>query len=713
MRALANLMSSATAPCVPWEWTQKAPAEVIGKANKKNRDSWINNPRTQWQVYSLWEGLNESLRISKGAKVDEGNPPFRCFGLAGDYDAPVADEEIAHGLDRMGDFRPAYFERTLSGNARFLWMFEEPVTVPSREFAVAFLKQAQKSIKFDLLCSGFDRPAFEEPNRYYTNSGDWYQLGEYRISRALVQGWVVETARTFRWEKQDVVVPLPVVWAELQKKFPQHGWEGDFVEEAQGPSFFVAGSTSPKSAIVKSTGIFTFAAHSPKPFWSWSDLLGSDFVKQYETSAIGRAVEGIYHDGQKYWAKDGQGNWRPYSKEDIREHLVISRSLDGERVRGEPSAADMALEHIRHWQAIDGAAPFAFKKYGLFSVGSRRFLNTHTSRVLTPADGIATWGPDGQFPWLSKFLSTLLVTEMQLGVWNSWLHRFYKSAYDLNLDRGQNLFLLGPAGTGKTLLNQNIMGKLMGGGAEAQDYLLGQTNFNSQLFEVALWTVDDSKSATSANSHALFSSMLKKLAANQSFEYHAKFRVPCTVEWQGRVLVTANDDEESLRIIPDLGISNLDKTILMRTTKTPIEFPSSREIEEILKRELPYYARWLLDFEIPERLRGSSRYGVKSYHEESLLKEAEYSSRTSSFYEVLSDWHKMWFSDHPKERFWEGTAFQLLKQIQSDDSTRASVRLTADQVARNLAGLKSKNYHIEAISGAHGRTWRIHRTIEK
>jgi hypothetical protein len=713
MRALSNLMSSATLPCVPWEWTQKGPSSVLGKANKKARDSWINDPRAQWQVYSMWEGLNETLRISKGAKVDEGNPPFRCYGLAGDYDAPVADEEIQHGLSRMGSFRPAYFERTMSGNARFLWLFEEPVTVPSREFAVAFLKQVTKSIKFDLLCSGFDRPAFEEPNRYYTNSGDWFQLGTDKVPKALVQGWVVETARTFQWQKQDVVVPLPVVWAELQKKFPQHGWEGDFVEEAQGPSFFVPGSTSPKSSIVKATGMFTFAAHSPKPFWSWSDLLGSTFVKEYETSAIGRAVEGIFHDGQKYYTKDGQGNWRPYSKEDIREHLIISRKLEGERVRGEPSAADLALEHIRHWQAIDGAAPFAFKKYGLFSTGARRFLNTHTSRVLSPAEGTALWGPGGQFPWLSKFLETLLDSKVQLDVFVAWLHRFYKSAYELDLDRGQNLFLIGPPGTGKTLLNQNILGKLMGGGAEAQDYLLGETDFNSQLFEVALWTVDDSKSATTASAHAIFSSMIKKLAANQSFQYHAKFRVPCTVEWQGRVVVTANDDEESLRIIPDLGISNLEKTILLRTTKTPIEFPSARQIELILKAELPFFARYLLDHQIPDELVGTSRYGVKSYHEDSLLREAEYSSRTNSFYEVLSDWHKQWFEEHPKEQHWEGTAFQLLKQIQSDDSARASVKLTADQVARNLAGLKSKNYHLEAISGAHGRRWKIYRSIEK
>lgn len=714
MRFIPNLSSANVAPCEPWLWNKHAPEIVCGKENKKNRDTWITNPNTDWQVYSMWEGLNETLRISKRTGKDEGNPPFKCFGLAGDYDAPVTEEELQLGLQRIGDkYIPAYFERTLSGNGRFLWLFEEPISVPSREFAVAFLDYVSKQIKFDLLAVGFDRPAFMEPNRYYTNSGDWYQLSENRIPKALVQGWVLETARKFKWEKQDIAVPLEVVWTELQKKFPHHGWEGDFIEESQGPSFFIQGSTSPKSAIVKATGMFTFSAHASKPFWSWADLLGEDFVKSYETTTLGKAVDGIYHDGSKYFMKDGRGNWRSYSKEDIREHLVIKRGLDGQRDRGVPSQADVALEYIRHWQAIDGAAPFAFKPYGIFTGAGPRFLNTHTRRVLAPVEASASWGAGGQFPWLSGFLQHLFVTQEQLDFFLSWLHRFYKSAYELDLQRGQNIFLIGPPGTGKTLLNQNILSKLLGGSAEAQEYLLGETNFNSQLFEVALWTVDDSKSTTSANTHALFSSMIKKLAANQTFEYHAKFRTACTVEWQGRVVVTANDDEESLRIIPDLGISNRDKTMLFRTTGKLWSFPSSTEIEMILKRELPYFARYLLDYQIPEHCQGSARFGVKEYHEPSLMREAEFSSPTNSFFEVLDDWHRAWFQEHPKEIQWKGSSFQLVRLLQTDEATRAAIRLNQDIVSRKLAGLKAKGYNIETVADGSNRCWIIHREIKK
>lgn len=714
MRCLPNLISTVTTPCVPWEWSQKAPAEVLGKVNKKARDTWINNPATVWQVYNLWEGLNETLRITKGSAKVEGNPPFRCHGIVGDYEVPMTEEDLQKGIERMGErFVPTYFGRSLSGNSHVVWLFEEPVTVPNREFAVAFLRHVDAAMKFDLLGVAFDRPAFEEPGRYYTNGGEWYQLSDNKLPASLVQGWVLETAKKFKWEKQDITVPLPVVWAELQKRYPNHGWDGDFVEEAQGPSFFIPGSTSPKSAIVKTTGIFTFSAHASKPFWTWSDLLGADFVKTYETSALGKAVEGIFHDGTKYFVKDGIGSWRAFSKEDIREHLIIARGLDGQRERGVPAQADIALDYIRHWQAIDGAAPFAFKPYGIFTANGPKFLNTHTRRVLAPAEGTAQWGPGGQFPWLSGFLDYLFEPHEQLQFFLSWLHRFYTSAYELDIQRGQNIFIIGPPGTGKTLLNQNILSKLMGGSAEAQDYLLGETNFNSQLFEVALWTIDDSKSTTNAAKHALFSSMIKKLAANQTFEYHAKFRIACTVEWQGRVVVTANDDEESLRIIPDLGISNRDKTMLFRTCRRPFEFPSSPEIEATLKRELPYFARFLLDFKIPAQCIGTARFGVKEYHEASLLREAEFSSATNGFFEVLDDWHKEWFKTHPKEMLWKGSVFQLVRLLQSDEATRSAARLNQDIVARKLAGLKAKGYNIEAVAEGGNRLWVIHRELHK
>ena len=50
----------------------------------------------------------------------------------------------------------------------------------------------------------------------------------------------------------------------------------------------------------------------------------------------------------------------------------------------------------------------------------------------------------------------------------------------------------------------------------------------------------------------------------KSFEYHAKFRDQQSVPWVGRVMVTCNDDVESIRILPDMEMNTLDKISLFK-----------------------------------------------------------------------------------------------------------------------------------------------------
>lgn len=705
---LPNLVSTDIEPCIPWTYTtSEIPNEVRGKAGKGERDKWINSPQTRHQVYSFIEGLNSCLRISKDDADREGNPPFKLHGFVADIDAPMPDEELALALGRM-PHQPAYFERTLSGNVRLLWPLTAPVAVPSREFLVSVLKTALKNLKLELI-GGLDKPAFLDPARYYTNSGEWLEVSTNRIPSELVQGWVFEVAKKHRWKDEGgLEIPLPAVWTELQKKWPLNGWPGPFEAESQGPTFWVPESTSPKSAIVKPTGLYTFSQHAHKPFFSWADLLGAQFCEEYKSKNLGKAVEGIYHDGQKYYLKDGTGSWRAFSKEDTASHLQITRHLSAERYKGAPSEVDEALEYIRHWHAIDGAAPCAFQSFGVFSAAGPRILNTHTRKVLEPAEESTPWGAEGKFAFLSAYLDHLFDPHEQLAFVLAWTRRFYLSAYERSLTRGQNLFLVGSPGVGKTLLSQNILTKLLGGSSDAQSYLLGDTGFNSQLFEVALWTVDDNSSTVSAQKHAMFSSTIKKLSSNQLFEYNAKFRTAATVQWQGRVFVTANDDEESLRIIPDLEISALEKTMLFRTSTSPFNFPPSEELEVVIRRELPYFARWLLDWQPPEHTKGSNRYGVAHYHEKSLLRQAEHSSRSNAFSEVLEDWADQWFKEHPTESQWVGTAFQLLKAFSQEEDRRAATKnLNVDTVSRQLSALKGKGHKIASTEKAGARVWTI------
>lgn len=712
--AAPNLVSKSVSPCVPWEFKGIVPEEVKGKEAKKKRTSWMCKPGTVHQAYTAIEGLNPNERVTEAKGTEEGNPPLKLHAAVVDIDQPLTEEELTLGIGRLGKFVPNYIERTLSGNARLIFLFEKPVAVPSSRFAKEFLTLLLERTKLDAAGAGFDKPAFTDVTRLYTNSGTWATVEpEARMSAEFLQGLVVETAGRHLWKRDRgaIEIPLPEVLKELEKKWPLHNWPGDFVEGSQGPSFFIDGSASDKSAVVKSTGMFTFSAHAPKPFYSWADLVGIQFVKEYASKMMGKAVEGIYHDGVNYFRKIGFDQYRAFGKEDVCLHLRVARGLSSGKNGNEPSEVETALHFLQEWQAIDGAASFVFQPPGLIRRSNGLFLNTHTKKVLAPSAEGGVWGELGGFPWLSTYFDGLFSSKEQLPFFISWLSRFYRGAYELNLENGQNIFILGFPGVGKTFFSQGILPRLMGGAMDAEAYLLGETGFNDELFSVGAWTVDDNSATVTAESHRKFSQMIKKMAAGVNFQSHGKYLRPVQVAWSGRVVITANDDEESARIVPDLSISILDKLMLFRTCKTPhVEFPVRSELVAILDRELPAFARFLLNFEAPAQCRGSSRFGVRAYHEPSLLQTAEQSSRTAGFHEVIDDFLQSFFLES-KADYWEGSSWQLVKALHQSDLTVASAlrNISADLVSRNLMSLKAKGFEIEAKSERGTRIWRINR----
>ena len=353
-----------------------------------------SRPSTQHQIYSAIEGLNPNERVSESKGTDEGNPPLRIHAAVADLDQPLSEDELTAGIKRLAPYVPNYIERTLSGNARLIFLFEAPVAVPNSRFAKEFLTLLLERMKLEAAGAGFDKPAFTDVTRYYTNSGEWCAYDETsRVRKDFLQGLVVDVAGKHLWKRDRgaVEIPLPEVLKELEKKWP-NCWPGDFAEGAQGPTFFLDASSSPKSAVVKSTGIFTFAAHATKPFYSWADLVGIQFVKDYASKMMGKAVEGIWHDGINYFRKIGFDQYRAFSKEDICLHLRVARGLSSAKNGSEPSEVETALHYLQEWQAIDGAAAFVFQPPGILVRPHGVFLNTFTKRVLTPASDGGNWG---------------------------------------------------------------------------------------------------------------------------------------------------------------------------------------------------------------------------------------------------------------------------------------------------------------------------------
>lgn len=719
--ALSSLSSIAVFPCTPWAFKQTPPENV--RKDKGARDAWINNPATRWEVYSLVEGIAGNRRIKHASNTTpecDSNPPHRIHGFVADYDAPVTDFDWRRAIESFS-FKPQYVERTLSGNLRLLWPFEHPLLVPGSKFLQFFLENAlEEHFRADKLLPAFDRGAWVESNRYYTNSGDWTTVdGALPIPGAIVRGWAVDISSRFSWVKESgaVEIPLDALRPALEAKYPRFSeWDGGFELGAMGPSFWIEDSTSPKSAIVRETGMQTFAAHATQNFYSWRDLLGTAFVKSYQADNLGRAAEDIYHDGKYYWRKLPSGAWRSFSKEDTIQHLRVSRGVSPKRDRQGISDLDRVILYVQEQQNVIGAGPFVLRSSGVIEVNGDRVLNVSARRVLKPSEEDTPWGPNGKMAFLSKFIGFTSEAEWAPGFLPSreatdhllsWAHRYYKSGFDQQPASGQTLFIAGPVGVGKTFFNA-LLGKLMGGSVDAQSFLLDNDNFNSDLFGYAHWMVDDGVMTSALSPMRMFAEKMKKMAANRSFRANEKFRVATMVTWQGRLVVTLNVDEESIRAIPDLGGSILDKVMLFRTSdKAAVEFHEQAEMVNILAAEAPYFARKLLDFKIPEYCRDKARFGVKPYWDPSLLRAAEHSSSTGGFLEILESWKESYFKDSP-EVFWEGTAFQLHNLLAGPDWAGQLRRHDSAWVGRQLAALKSKGHRIDCANGK-TRRWKIYR----
>lgn len=682
----------------PWEWTptSELPAEI--RADKKLRDEWVNSPETDWNCYNLFTGVIPNLRLRSGSP-EESNPPFEMSGLVVDYDCPTTQEDVQAAMKLMGDLKPNWFEQTLSGNARLVWLFETPIRFPSRTFCIKVLKEIGSLIPVDRL-PGIDKPALITPEKYWTNSGQWHPLSKVLIPAAQLRGFVMRISERFDWTDKEFgkpAVSMECIADELRKKFPRfHEWPGEFVVGSQGPTFFVEGSISPKSAIVKETGIFTFSGTAHKPFFSWAELVGKEFVERSEDEHLGKAVKDIYFDGRSYFMPAPDGSVRCMEPTTLRRQLVVNHGLSDKKAKDSGvSMVEKALAFIDLHQYVAGAASCAFYPHGVFIHNGKPILNTHRIEALKPVPTSTVWGEAGGFPFVAAFLDQFfLPRETQLERFLAWLQYYYRSCLHREPRSGHGVIIAGPVNVGKTFLNRGIIGGLVGGCAEANAYLAQTDNFNSELFDAGLWVIDDGSMASNASMKRLFSEGVKRTIASREHRVNEKFRKAVMVPWQGRIVITCNDDPVSIDQIPNLDGSILEKLMLFRAGPRTLAFKSQSEMEKILKVELPNFARWLLEWKTPAHcLDGADpRFGVVPYCDATLQRTSNLSSAVSAFSEVLFKWLGEHFNEAGRGKSeWTGSATDLkISMLASPGYAEVLRGYKPDFIPRTLLQLHEK-----------------------
>jgi len=704
MRYLKNLSSTETFGDIkPWEFThfERVPEECL--KDKAKRDAWINHPETDFHVYNYFEGTQDNLRLhSESSKQDE-NPPAQCWGLAPDYDVPTTLEDVKAAMRIMEGPLPNYFEETLSGHGRLHWIFEKPVRFPSRKFALAWLKKIDSILPIDRL-PGIDRPALLAPERYYTNGCRWHKLSSILVSENHLRGYMMRIAEKFDWTTSDlgkVAVSMERIAEECRKKYPKfREWTGDFSLGAVGPTFWVEGSTSPKSAIIHETGIHTFSNHAHKSFFPWAELVGSEFVERSEDEFLGKATKDIYYDGKHFFL---QGPGQKILCNDptvMRRHLVSMKGISDKKPKeGGPAMVDKALSYIEHHQRIDGASSCAFFPHGVFKYNNNLILNTHKINAIQPVPNSmkSAWGPGGKFPFLSaftdQFLTKVDAPVEQKNFLLAWLQYFYRCCYARDPRSGHGVVIAGPVNVGKTFFNRGVIGGLVGGSAEANAYILGTDPFNSELFDHALWVVDDGSVNPSATTHRLYTEAIKRIVANREHRVNEKYRKAVQTPWQGRIVITLNDDPVSISAMPAMDGSTGEKLLVFRAGPRTIDFRSQPEMEKILRDELPYLANWLLEWKPPDYvLIGSDpRFGIMSYCEPTLFRTSNLSSNVSSFAEILSRWLAEYFRENPSATFWMGSAIDLRLSMSANPAFAEALRgYKLNDIPRMLLQLHDK-----------------------
>jgi len=661
--AVQNLTLLTLAPCSPWAFT---PTETITpqiRFDKEERQRWYRCQTTRHLFYTAIEPWNPNQRLSKD------NPAIRLYGAVGDFDAKIPDARVLEVIEAM-KIKPTWWERSLGGGVRLVWVFERPVPVDNNEFCTAYLEALVKLLGMNML-PAFDEAAFVDPSRLYCIGDTWKSTGAGAVGYADLQALLVRVAEKFHFKvNTETQVPFDVVLPRIKDLYPNFSWPCEFKPETQGPSFWIAESTSSASAIVKQDGMFTFSAHAAKTFYPWSDILGADWVKDFKTKSLFKATDNIYHQSERGvyhmirpWSK---GRFVVVQKDELVEYLRDCGLSNKAGPGGSQSELEKARSYIKNHQGCDGAAPFLYNPKSLVEFNGGTYVNLqHKLRVMQPSKELGVWGKDGNFPYLSAIFDHLLNPRNQLDALQAWARYAYRHAFDLNPMPGQALFLAGTAGCGKTLIAQIVFGTIFGGFADASSWLTGQSIFGSELYYSGIWCADDTIVGGSQADLDKFHAMLKRLVANQNHLFHKKHNVPFLIEWLGRCIVTLNLDFHAIQHLPQLDNSTADKISIFRCATTEEEvfdgFLPREEGYAKLMQELPHYCSWLINTETPAEYIGKNRYGTKPHHEPSLMQQSRFVTRAAACQEAVLTILDQYWEEHPEATEWSGMTIDLMK----------------------------------------------------
>jgi hypothetical protein len=705
MKLLAAVNLSYTRVAETEPWALPPDLEILARLRglkKAERRRWTLAPETRHNFYSAVRGTITAERVTSNNEV----AGIRAF--VADFDAPTTPEAAVAALEEVkAIYQPTFLEMSLGGKARLVWLFDREVKSFNSAFAENFFKVLARLMGAERLLAGYD-PASIKPTQLWTNGCEWYETGP-ALSEEILQGAAVEALKVVDLGMEDI--DIVTIAEEVKKKFPNR-WQGDFIIGAHGVRFWDPAADNPRGAYVTPHGCYCFTGATP--FMSWDEIFGAAWVRDQRVFSLGKAAKDLYFDGKTYWQLLGD-RWYSKSREDTYLWLgnqgikrKVPRNVDA------ASDAERVLNHIQLHNRVAAAVPLVHRESGIVLVNEERILNICTTTALPPA---AEGSTTADFPWLHGYLTNLF-ERVDLGALDyflTWLRRAYVGALTYRPLNGQAIFVCGPRENGKTLLCMKIVAPLLGGKtANPYDYLMKATQFNSEIFSAPLLAINDEEAPSNEKEKEVYLQRLKSMVANHKFMYHPKFRDRFEVDWIGRMLVTLNDDPKSVRMIPEVNHNTEDKFHFFATKAYRFVWPEKYTLEAIISKELPHFARWLIEtYRSPEGIESTGlRCGMKSFHDPVLIEMSKQQDMAYELRELLAAWLTIgqWWAQTPKMPFWVGTPTALISSLNEVAGFQPLMKeWTVSRMARSLTSLARIEEKLIQPIGEGDRSFRIYR----
>ena len=698
-RYIKNLKEKTTAVFTDPSAVNSSKPSFNSKASFRD---WCSDPTTDHVFYSTVEANNPSMRVTND------NPPQIVWGVVGDYDASVNWDIIDDLIkSQCKGHMPTWRSRTQSGYIRLVWEFQSKIPIAPEMFS-AFMKRLSIQLDMKGVFAGFDTSSLRS-NQYFELGEDWTKVGD-PLPESFYRAALLKAVIDAPPQAVDTSIPINVVAEEVYKKFPDR-WDGEFTIGARGPLFWIDDGIDREGCQVIEDGIVCYSDRAGKGFVSWREILGKKFVEEYETKKLGNLLDHYWFNGKSFYKLL---NASPVAIP--KDQLILELRKEGystKRKKGQPlSEVEAAVVTISNDNRIDEIAPVVFSKERVVRYNSHKILNNANINPIEPAED----GDPSKWPFLHEWLNQLFVNGKRptIEYFYAWLKRFYNAVLERTDDQGQALILVGPTNKGKSLLSNRVISALVGGFADASDYLSGQSKFNKDLARVASWVIDDTTSAASFQDQRRATELIKRTVANPRIEYHAKYVDAVSIPWTGRVIFSLNMDANSLSVIPALDSSNRDKLMALRISrKATSKFPPNSVVEQTIEDELPYFARWLLDWQVPLEIEGLSRFGVISYIDSTIASAAYDNSSRSSVAELVEFFAKK-IREDTGIGVWRGTLTEFQVNLhEANNGRNVGMSGNLEFVRRGMLILEEaskrnkKARPVKSMGSGGGKIWEI------